>query len=210
MDGNWEGTPKGLNEDEQEEFQRRWDKLVEEANQQNNDEICWQASEAAVWAILTAKLASLHSPWISNNPAEQLMAILNLSSYTTASSSLLSTLLSQAPHLAKPTASSGDLHLNETWKLWQLFTMEKAVDAIVDVVQQQQLDEPIPQSIWRDIIQDRFVNASMDLGYDHQDELKDFLGGYAIVKKDQASAKRPVQTEAEWRAFSPNIRWLCR
>jgi hypothetical protein len=38
----------------------------------------------------------------------------------------------------------------------------------------------------------------MDLGYDHQDELKDSHGGYAIVKKDQVSAKRPVQTKAEW------------
>ena len=38
----------------------------------------------------------------------------------------------------------------------------------------------------------------MDLGYDHQDELKDFPGGYVIVKKDQASAKRQIQTEAEW------------
>jgi hypothetical protein len=28
--------------------------------------------------------------------------------------------------------------------------------------------------------------------------LKDILGGYAIVKKDQASMKRQVQTEAEW------------
>jgi hypothetical protein len=38
----------------------------------------------------------------------------------------------------------------------------------------------------------------MDLGYNYQDELKDFPGGYAIVKKDQVSAKRPVQTEVEW------------
>lgn len=38
----------------------------------------------------------------------------------------------------------------------------------------------------------------MDLGYDHQEELKDFAGGYAIVKKDQVLAKRAVQTEAEW------------
>ena len=35
-------------------------------------------------------------------------------------------------------------------------------------------------------------------GYNYKDELKDFPGGYAIIKKDQASAKRPVQTEAEW------------
>ena len=80
---------------------------------------------------------------------------------------------------------------------------EKSVDAIVNVMKQQQLDELIPCSIWHKIIQDQFVNfkklyASMDLGYNHQDELKDFIGGYAIVKKDQASAKRQIQTEAEW------------
>ena len=202
LEGSREATPEGLNHDDRDEFRRHRDEVLEEANQQNNREV-QQASEAAAWAVLTAKLASLRSPGISNNPAEQLAAILNLSSPTTASGSLSSTLLSQAPHLAKLTASSGDSHLDETWKLRQLFTAEKAVDAIVDVMQQQQLDEPIPRSIWRDIIQDRFVNfeklyASMDLGYDHQDELKDFPGGYAIVKKDQASAKRPVQTEAEW------------
>jgi hypothetical protein len=120
--------------------------------------------------------------------------------------------LSQAPHLAKLTTSSGDLHLDKTWKLCQLFT---AVNTIVDVMQQQQLDEPIPRSIWCEIIQDQFVNfeklyVSMDLGYNHQDELKDFLSGYAIVKKDQASAKRPVQTEAEWiRVFGAWMGGVC-
>ena len=167
-----EATPEGLNEDEQEEFRRQRDELAEEANRGNEEEVLRQASEAAAWAVLTAKLASLHSPRISGNPAEQLAAILNLSSPTTASGSLSSTLISQAPHLAKLTASSGDLHLDKTWKLRQLFAAEKAVDGIVDVMQQQQLEEPIPRSIWRDIIQDRFVNfeklyASMDLGYDH-------------------------------------------
>ena len=131
------------------------------------------------------------------------MVILDLSSPTTTSSSLSRTLLSQAPHLAKLAETSGDPHLDETWKLQQVFTAEKAVDVIVDVIQQQRLDEPIPRSIWREIIQDWFVNfeklyALMDLGYDHQDELKVFAGGYAIVKKDQALAKRAVQTEAEW------------
>ena len=172
LDGSWEETLEGLNEDEQEEFWCQQDKFVEEANQQNNDEIHGQASKAAVWVILIAKLASLHSPWISNNSMEQLTAILNLSSPTAASSLLLSTLLSQAPHLAKLTTSSWDLHLDKTWKLWQLFTAEKAVDAIVDIMQQQQLGELIPRSIWWDIIQHQFVNfeklyALMDLRYDH-------------------------------------------
>jgi hypothetical protein len=46
----------------------------------------------------------------------------------------------------------------------------------------------------------------MDLAYDHQDELKDFPGGYAIIKKDQASAKQAVQTEAGWiRVYGPTV-----
>jgi hypothetical protein len=73
---------------------------------------------------------------------------------TTASGSLLGTLLSQAPHLAKLAASSGDSHLDEMWKLRQLFTTEKAIDVIVDIMQQQKLDEPIPQLIWQEIVQD--------------------------------------------------------
>jgi hypothetical protein len=202
LEGSREATPDGLDDDDLEEFRRQRDELREEAKQRSDGEFQQKASEAAAWAILSAKLASLRSTGTSTIPRDQLAAILSLSSPTTASGSLSSSLLSQAPHLAKLSSSSGDSHLDETWKLRQLFTAER-VDAIVDLMQQQQLDEPIPRSIWRDIIQDRFVNfeklyASMDLGYDHQDELKDFLGGYTIVKKDQASAKRPVQTEAEW------------
>lgn len=202
LEGSREATPEGLNDDDREEFRRQREELFEQVNRKNR-EVQERASEAAAWGVLTAKLASLRSQGISNNPAEQLAAIFNISTPTTASGSLSGTLLSQAPHLAKLAASSGDSHLDETWKLRQLFTTEKAIDAIVDIMQQQKLDEPIPRSIWREIVQDRFVNfeklyASMDLGYDHQDELKDFPGGYAIVKKDQASAKRPIQTEAEW------------
>ena len=203
MEKSREATPEGLNDEDWEEFRRRIDELTEEAIQRSDGEVQRKASEAAAWAVLSAKLASLRSPGSSTIPADQLAAILRLSSPTTPSGSLSSTLLSQAPHLAALTASSGDSHLDKTWKLRQLFTAEKAVNGIVDIMQQQRLDEPIPRSIWREIIQDRFVNfeklyASMDLGYDHQDELKDFPGGYAIVKKDQASAKRPIQTEAEW------------
>ena len=50
----------------------------------------------------------------------------------------------------------------------------------------------------------------MALGYDHQDELKDFLSGYTIIKKDQASGKIPVQTEAEWiRVFEVWMEGVC-
>ena len=38
----------------------------------------------------------------------------------------------------------------------------------------------------------------MDKGYDHHNDPKDFRAGYALVKKDQAFSKRPLQTEADW------------
>ncbi|KIJ89880.1 hypothetical protein K443DRAFT_126638 [Laccaria amethystina LaAM-08-1] len=52
-------------------------------------------------------------------------------------------------------------------------------------------------------LQNQYVNfeklyASMDRGYSHQDEAKDFAGGYALVRKDQYSAKKPIKHEAEW------------
>jgi hypothetical protein len=39
--------------------------------------------------------------------------------------------------------------------------------------------------------------VGMDRGYDHDDEPKDFTGGYSIVKKDHLWAKKPVLAEAE-------------
>jgi hypothetical protein len=37
----------------------------------------------------------------------------------------------------------------------------------------------------------------MDPGYDPYDVQKDFGGGYALVKKDHLSVKRPVHTESD-------------
>jgi hypothetical protein len=37
----------------------------------------------------------------------------------------------------------------------------------------------------------------MDKGYDHHDKLKDFGASYALVKKDQAFSKCPLQIEAD-------------
>ena len=62
---------------------------------------------------------------------------------------------------------------------------------------------PLPHSIWKLIVEDRYVDfaklfASMDPGYDPNDDLKDFGGGYALVKKDYLSAKWAIHTESDW------------
>jgi hypothetical protein len=70
-------------------------------------------------------------------------------------------------------------------------------------MQQQQLDVPIPRGLWKDIIQDRFVNfeklfASMDVGYDHSEVPKDFHAGFVLVKKDQLVAKKALKSDGDW------------
>ena len=81
-------------------------------------------------------------------------------------------------------------------------------DAIINQAQLAPLAEPLPRSIWRKILQDQFVDfeklfASMDRGYDHNDEPKDFAADFALVKKEQAYTKRALRTEADWiRVFS--------
>jgi hypothetical protein len=149
-------------------------------------------------------------------PSSDLAAdLLNLTYQSTSSHALSPNLLSAAPHLAELRNTAENSHLHETWRLRRAFIGEKSLDGIVDLMQQQYLEDPIPRSLWRDIIRDRFVDfeklyASMDVGYDHRDEPTDFVDDYAIVKKDEAIAKRAVETESDWsRVFRAWMDGVC-
>ena len=66
----------------------------------------------------------------------------------------------------------------------------------------QNLSQPLPHSIWKIIIEDRYIDlpklcASMDPGYDPNDDPKDFGGGYTLIKKDHLVAKRPICTKSD-------------
>jgi hypothetical protein len=116
--------------------------------------------------------------------------------------------LSAVPQLASLSGAIGDDHLQETFRLRRIFASEKALDPTVDLMQQQQLDIPIPHGLWKDIIQDRFVNfeklfASMDVGYDHSEVPKDFHARFVLVKKDQLIAEKTLKSDGDWmRVFS--------
>ena len=118
--------------------------------------------------------------------------------------SLPASVLALAPHLAELSMSAiSDPHIEETWKLRQAIGMDKTINSLINLMQVQPLSDPIPWSIWRSIVQDHYVNfeklfASMDKGYDHNDEPCDFGGGYALVKKEQATAKRSLRLESDW------------
>jgi hypothetical protein len=81
--------------------------------------------------------------------------------------------------------------------------LDKAIDPIINLMQLQPLVDPIPRPLWRPIIQDQFVDfeklhTSMDWGFSHNDDVKDFAGGFSLVRKDQYSAMKVVRNEAEW------------
>ncbi|EDR11033.1 uncharacterized protein LACBIDRAFT_316142 [Laccaria bicolor S238N-H82] len=201
-----ESTPEGLEEAEAVEFHARREALLEEVRVREAADRR-TAVDTAAWAVLNAKLSHLAGSQASNKAttllsADDLAKLLGVK--RSAPQSLPASVLTLAPHLAElSTSSISDPHIEETWKLRQAIGTDKTIDSLVNLMQVQPLTDPIPRSIWRLVIQDHFVDfeklfASMDKGYDHNDEPHDFGGGYALIKKEQASAKRPLRSESEW------------
>ncbi|KZT09949.1 uncharacterized protein LAESUDRAFT_645833 [Laetiporus sulphureus 93-53] len=164
-------------------------------------------ADKLAWAIVKQKLLSLRQPrgQVANEDLllEDLAKVLGRSSEDKAATGIPQSVLAAAPHLASILPSSQDTHLAETFRLRQLYATEHASDPILDLMQQQGLQVPLPRSIWKDILLDRYVNfeklfASMELGYDHDDEPKDLAAGFAIIKKDHSSSRRPVRFESDW------------
>jgi hypothetical protein len=126
-----------------------------------------------------------------------------LGAHKSCSDGIPESVLLVVPQLALLSAAVKDDHLQETFRLRRIFTSEKVLDPTIDVMQQQQLDVPIPRSLWKDILQDRFVNfeklfASMDVRYDHSEVPKDFHTGLILVKKDQLVAKKALKSDGDW------------
>ncbi|EMD30707.1 hypothetical protein CERSUDRAFT_60921, partial [Gelatoporia subvermispora B] len=167
------------------------------------------------WGLLSSKINHLRSRypnWASSSPSRE-AAALNLLTNLFAhggsatsqqpSTGIPASVLAGAPHLAQAGDASSNPHLAETWRLRSLYSSEGATNPIIDFAQQQNLEIPLPRSVWKDIILDKLVNfeklhASMDLGYSHDDESKQLIGDIAIIRKDHVSSKKPVRSQTEW------------
>ncbi|KAG5336894.1 hypothetical protein C0989_011640, partial [Termitomyces sp. Mn162] len=87
--------------------------------------------------------------------------------------------------------------------LHQEYSKEKVIDLLIILGQSQQLKDPISRAMWNLVVLDQFVDfdklyATLSRSYDHYDEPKDFAAGFSLVKKDVATAKRPVKSESDW------------
>jgi len=196
-------TPEGLAAEDLIRFRERRQQLLEHptsTGQGPND-----ISEDIAWALLRAKIDQISPPpgtQTTTIPLDDIIKLLNAS--PSSSATIPASVLSAAPHLSALSEHTFlDPHLQTTWKLRQSFNSEKAIDPIIDLMQLQPLVDPIPRPLCRAIIQDQFVDfeklhASMDRGFSHNDDAKDFAGGFSLVWKDHYSAKKVVRNEAEW------------
>lgn len=205
-------TPEGLTSDEVDSFRlRRGQILAGSYRGSCNERTAREIADETAWGLLRTRANCQQSENLRSTgrqfSAEEVAQLLGRSSDSFTSSvipSIPASVLAVAPHLNSLSSNlAEDSHLQETWKLRQVFSFEKAIDPILNIVQVQPLTDPLPRSIWRNIIQDQYVDfeklyASMDLSYSHQDDARDFGGGYSIVKKDLLSAKKSVRGEAEW------------
>jgi len=196
-------TPLGLSEEAATEYRERRQR-DSEAARRRADELRQKALDDAAWGILKAKMASIQHPTRPDS-AMSAQDIATLFGITKPSSSaeLPQSVLDAAPHLAKLLETSGDAHIDKTWELRNLYASESVTKTMLNLMQKRHLEEPIPRSIWREIILDGYVDfeklyASMDPGYNHQDDPKEFAGEFALIRKDHSSARKSLLYEAEW------------
>ena len=196
---NRERTPEGLSDEDRVSFRKTRDSQAQ--TNLDPDHILTEAN----WQLLGAKLthASSASDWQHSLSTNDFLKLLGGRELTPRE--IPSSVLDGAPHLRDLSAKSGrDPHLEDTWRLRTLYTSSKdTLEPIINLMQTQPLDQPLPRSIWKLIIQDQYVSfekllAATDVGYDHNDEAKDFGNGFALVKKDHTTAKKPLRGEADW------------
>ncbi|KAG5351394.1 hypothetical protein C0989_006690 [Termitomyces sp. Mn162] len=152
--------------------------------------------EDAAWMILQSKLDCLSdSAEQTSFSAAQIADLLGHPKPTSSTYGISQSILSVPPHLANlQNKISADPYIAKTWALHQEYTKEKLNNSLIIFSQLQQLKDPISQAMWKLIVLDHFVDfnklyATLDCGYDHNDEPKDFVGGFSLVKKDPATAK---------------------
>ncbi|KAF8806497.1 hypothetical protein BYT27DRAFT_7257225 [Phlegmacium glaucopus] len=165
------------------------------------------AVEEAAWASFHAKLNSVSGPrsGSSDLPPDALDKVLELfSQEVMPTSSLSKSVLAVAPHLA----DDDDLvyenpFLNETQKCKIAYTNQKPFENLIIKAQGRKIREPIANSIRKLVILDKYVDfeklyATLEPGYNPNDDAKDLNDIFSLLEKNSISSKRPIYTEAEW------------
>ncbi|KAM5534196.1 hypothetical protein V8D89_012103 [Ganoderma adspersum] len=157
--------------------------------------------EKLSWAIVQAKIDALRATTSGSQDTVEFLDALRGDTY---GQGIPESVLAVAPHLKDVIASAeSDTHLAKTFEIREHFSREKVADRTISYLQLARLDDSLPKAIWRDVLADKYVNfekvhVAIDSRFNHDDDAKDFAGGYVLLKKDQANARKPVESETDW------------
>lgn len=166
-----------------------------------------KAVEEAAWASLRSKLAEAAPAGavLSGSSSSILDKVLELLGQESSSTSSLSkSVLAVAPHLAEDEDSIfEDPYLSKTQKCKFAYASQKPFENLIINAQGRKMQEPVANSIWKLIILDKYVDfeklyATLDPGYNPNDEAKDLNEKFTLLEKNTISSRCPVTTEAEW------------
>ena len=173
-----------------------------------------RAVDEAAWASLRAKLEVAAPVLSSGVPSNVLDKMLELFGQEASTPSTLSkSVLAVAPHLADDEDSVfGDPYLSETQKCKIAYASQKPFEYLIVKAQGRKMPEPVPNSIWKLIILDKYVDfeklyVTLDPDYSPQDEAKDIGDSFTLLEKNSISSRRSVLTEAEWMRLYDI--WVC-
>ncbi|KAM5539532.1 hypothetical protein V8D89_006804 [Ganoderma adspersum] len=152
------------------------------------------------WELLRGKLNALHADSSGEHDVLDLLVSLHDDEDHGA---IPRAVLEVAPYLADIGSSSdSDKHIAKTLEIQETMSKEKVADRVITRLQLTNLADPLPKSIWHDIVTDKFVHfkkvfAAIDSAFNYDDEPKDFHRGYVLVKRDQFCTWKLLESEGD-------------
>jgi hypothetical protein len=178
-----------------------------------------QAANAAAFAVMERELAEneallaavneepdeIELEQIPSGIQQPMVSLLGQASPSTKPSlEIPNSLLEAAPHLALLTASVPmPSYVQKTWNLRLQFSQDTNVDVVVSLLSAQAFSDPLPQSLLRLIIKDKYVDfdkihAALNGFNFFHDESKDFGSEFKLVRKEHSIRSLPVTSESQW------------
>ncbi|KAJ8085819.1 hypothetical protein PM082_004637 [Marasmius tenuissimus] len=193
-----ERTPSGLDDAGVTEFRKRRDER-EAAEAKDRDDRSRRAFEEANWAnYLNTLKASLATPASSAEVDAFLSSIIPKHSH-----------FGLPPGLALDRGELDQLvnidpHIAQTNTIRLRYVQDKSeLELALHRVRNLQLTDPVPHSVWKDILLDRYVNFdklnhALQPRYNHSDEPKLELGDLVISDKSRIAARKPIGNVSDW------------
>ncbi|KAJ8085925.1 hypothetical protein PM082_004744 [Marasmius tenuissimus] len=193
-----EKTPSGPDRPEERDSGKDGDETAAEESRKRSEE-ARKAFEETQWASYLASVNDAGVPGPSTSDVDN----------------FLNSILPKGPLFSLPPGLAGDHgdlerlvnsdpHVARTLSITRRFIQDKPeLDLMLLKARSFQLVDPVPHSVWKDIILDRHINFdklnyTLQPGYNQSDEPKLELGDLVISDKSRISSKKPITNVSDW------------